>query len=122
MASPNRKAAALARRTPNNSAICVLGNTLALYSPATRVAEEFAIARSPSLSVLAVLGAQLGLEDFACGRYRPPFGAAGGRNTLSNARVNLVCGIFTTSTPAPAKTARILPRQTHVLTLQHAPS
>ena len=28
-------AAALARRTPNNSAICVLGNTLALYQPAT---------------------------------------------------------------------------------------
>jgi alkanesulfonate monooxygenase SsuD/methylene tetrahydromethanopterin reductase-like flavin-dependent oxidoreductase (luciferase family) len=36
-------AAALARRTPNNSAICVLGNTLAIYSPATRVAEEFAM-------------------------------------------------------------------------------
>ena len=31
MASPNLMAAALARRTPNNSAICVLGNTLALY-------------------------------------------------------------------------------------------
>jgi hypothetical protein len=30
MASPNLKAAARARRTPNNSAICVLGNTLAL--------------------------------------------------------------------------------------------
>jgi len=43
MASPNLMAAALARRTPNNSAICVLGNTLALYSPATRVAEEFAM-------------------------------------------------------------------------------
>jgi alkanesulfonate monooxygenase SsuD/methylene tetrahydromethanopterin reductase-like flavin-dependent oxidoreductase (luciferase family) len=43
MASPNIMAAALARRTPNNSAICVLGNTLALYSPATRVAEEFAM-------------------------------------------------------------------------------
>ena len=43
MASPNLMAAALARRTPNNSAICVLGNTLALYAPATRVAEEFAM-------------------------------------------------------------------------------
>jgi len=43
MASPNLMAAALARRTPNNSAILVLGNTLALYSPATRVAEEFAM-------------------------------------------------------------------------------
>ena len=43
MASPNIMAAALARRTPNNSAICVLGNTLALYAPATRVAEEFAM-------------------------------------------------------------------------------
>jgi alkanesulfonate monooxygenase SsuD/methylene tetrahydromethanopterin reductase-like flavin-dependent oxidoreductase (luciferase family) len=43
MASPNIMAAALARRTPNNSAIMVLGNTLALYSPATRVAEEMAM-------------------------------------------------------------------------------
>ena len=43
MASPNLMAAALARRTPNNSAIMVLGNTLALYSPAVRVAEEFAM-------------------------------------------------------------------------------
>lgn len=43
MASPNLMAAALARRTPHNSAICVLGNTLALYQPATRVAEEFAM-------------------------------------------------------------------------------
>jgi len=43
MPSPNIMAAALARRTPNNSAICVLGNTLALYAPATRVAEEFAM-------------------------------------------------------------------------------
>jgi alkanesulfonate monooxygenase SsuD/methylene tetrahydromethanopterin reductase-like flavin-dependent oxidoreductase (luciferase family) len=43
MASPNIMAAALARRTPNNSAIVVLGNTLALYAPATRVAEEFAM-------------------------------------------------------------------------------
>ena len=33
MASPNLMAAALARRTPNNSAILVLGNTLALYTP-----------------------------------------------------------------------------------------
>ena len=31
MASPNLMAAALARRTPNNCAIMVLGNTLALY-------------------------------------------------------------------------------------------
>jgi alkanesulfonate monooxygenase SsuD/methylene tetrahydromethanopterin reductase-like flavin-dependent oxidoreductase (luciferase family) len=43
MASPNLMAAALARRTPNNSAILVLGNTLALYDPALRVAEEFAM-------------------------------------------------------------------------------
>ena len=34
MASPNLMAAAVARRTPNNSAILVLGNTLALYQPA----------------------------------------------------------------------------------------
>lgn len=43
MASPNLMAAALSRRTPNNSAILVLGNTLALYTPALRVAEEFAM-------------------------------------------------------------------------------
>jgi alkanesulfonate monooxygenase SsuD/methylene tetrahydromethanopterin reductase-like flavin-dependent oxidoreductase (luciferase family) len=43
MASPNIMAAALARRTQNRSALCVLGNTLALYSPPTRVAEEFAM-------------------------------------------------------------------------------
>ncbi len=43
MASPNLMAAALARRTPNQSAILVLGNTLALYQPALRVAEEFAM-------------------------------------------------------------------------------
>ena len=43
MASPNLMAAALARRTSNQSAILVLGNTLALYSPALRVAEEFAM-------------------------------------------------------------------------------
>jgi alkanesulfonate monooxygenase SsuD/methylene tetrahydromethanopterin reductase-like flavin-dependent oxidoreductase (luciferase family) len=43
MASPNLMAAALARRTRNKSAILVLGNTLALYSPALRVAEEFAM-------------------------------------------------------------------------------
>jgi hypothetical protein len=36
MASPNLMAAALARARPNNSAILVLGNTLALYSPALR--------------------------------------------------------------------------------------
>jgi hypothetical protein len=38
MASPNLMAAALARRTPNGSALMVLGNTLALYSPATGAA------------------------------------------------------------------------------------
>ena len=42
-ASPNLMAAALARRTSNNSALLVLGNTLALYQPALRVAEEFAM-------------------------------------------------------------------------------
>jgi alkanesulfonate monooxygenase SsuD/methylene tetrahydromethanopterin reductase-like flavin-dependent oxidoreductase (luciferase family) len=43
MASPNIMAAALARRTTPRTAIFVLGNTLALYSPAVRVAEEFAM-------------------------------------------------------------------------------
>ena len=42
MPSPNLMAAALARRT-QNAAIVVLGNSLALYNPPTRVAEEFAM-------------------------------------------------------------------------------
>jgi alkanesulfonate monooxygenase SsuD/methylene tetrahydromethanopterin reductase-like flavin-dependent oxidoreductase (luciferase family) len=42
MPSPNLVAAALARRT-RDAAICVMGNSLALYNPPTRVAEEFAM-------------------------------------------------------------------------------
>jgi hypothetical protein len=42
MPSPNLMAAALTRRT-SNAAIVVLGNSLALYNPPTRVAEEFAM-------------------------------------------------------------------------------
>lgn len=42
MPSPNLMAASLARRTPD-AAIVVLGNSLALYNPPTRVAEEFAM-------------------------------------------------------------------------------
>ncbi|HYM33447.1 MAG TPA: LLM class flavin-dependent oxidoreductase [Candidatus Cybelea sp.] len=42
MASPNLIASSLARRT-KNAAICVMGNSLALYNPPTRVAEEFAM-------------------------------------------------------------------------------
>ena len=42
MPSPNLIATALARRT-TDTAICVLGNSLALYNPPTRVAEEFAM-------------------------------------------------------------------------------
>ncbi|MBV8524643.1 MAG: LLM class flavin-dependent oxidoreductase [Acetobacteraceae bacterium] len=42
MPSPNLIASALARRT-RDAAICVMGNSLALYNPATRVAEEFAM-------------------------------------------------------------------------------
>ena len=43
MSSPNLMASALARRTSSSSALCVMGNTLALYQPALRVAEEFAM-------------------------------------------------------------------------------
>jgi alkanesulfonate monooxygenase SsuD/methylene tetrahydromethanopterin reductase-like flavin-dependent oxidoreductase (luciferase family) len=43
MSSPNLMASALARRTSQSTAICVMGNTLALYQPALRVAEEFAM-------------------------------------------------------------------------------
>ena len=42
MPSPNLIAASLARRT-RDTAIVVLGNSLALYNPPTRVAEEFAM-------------------------------------------------------------------------------
>ncbi len=42
MPSPNLIASALARRT-TETAICVMGNSLALYNPPTRVAEEFAM-------------------------------------------------------------------------------
>ena len=42
MPSPNLVASSLARRT-TDTAICVLGNSLALYNPPTRVAEEFAM-------------------------------------------------------------------------------
>jgi alkanesulfonate monooxygenase SsuD/methylene tetrahydromethanopterin reductase-like flavin-dependent oxidoreductase (luciferase family) len=42
MPSPNLMAASLARRAPN-VALVVLGNSLALYNPPTRVAEEFAM-------------------------------------------------------------------------------
>src|SRR6266550_3758050 len=42
MPSPNLVASALARRT-SDTALCVLGNSLALYNPPTRVAEEFAM-------------------------------------------------------------------------------
>jgi alkanesulfonate monooxygenase SsuD/methylene tetrahydromethanopterin reductase-like flavin-dependent oxidoreductase (luciferase family) len=42
MPSPNLMAATLARRT-SDAAICVLGSSLALYNPPTRIAEEFAM-------------------------------------------------------------------------------
>ncbi len=42
MPSPNLIAATLARRT-TNAAICIMGNSLALYNPPTRVAEEMAM-------------------------------------------------------------------------------
>ena len=42
MPSPNLIAATLARRT-SRAAICVIGNSIALYNPPIRVAEEFAM-------------------------------------------------------------------------------
>jgi len=42
MPSPNLIASALARRT-SDAALCVMGNSLALYNPPVRVAEEFAM-------------------------------------------------------------------------------
>ncbi len=43
MPSPNIMAAALARRTSRDTGLVVLGNSIALYNPPTRVAEEFAM-------------------------------------------------------------------------------
>ncbi len=43
MPSPNLIASALARRANPDTALCVIGNSLALYNPPTRVAEEFAM-------------------------------------------------------------------------------
>lgn len=42
MPSPNLIASSLARRTAD-TALCVMGNSLALYNPPTRIAEEFAM-------------------------------------------------------------------------------
>ena len=42
MPSPNLIASSLARRT-SDATICVMGNSIALYNPPTRVAEEFAM-------------------------------------------------------------------------------
>ncbi|ETX08969.1 LLM class flavin-dependent oxidoreductase [Candidatus Entotheonella palauensis] len=42
MPSPNLMGAALARRT-SNAALVVMGNSIALYNPPVRVAEEFAM-------------------------------------------------------------------------------
>ena len=42
MPSPNIIAAGLARRT-SKAALCVMGNSIALYNPPIRVAEEFAM-------------------------------------------------------------------------------
>jgi alkanesulfonate monooxygenase SsuD/methylene tetrahydromethanopterin reductase-like flavin-dependent oxidoreductase (luciferase family) len=42
MPSPNLVASSLSRRTTDTT-ICVMGNSLALYNPPTRVAEEFAM-------------------------------------------------------------------------------
>ena len=43
MPSPNLIASSLARRANPDTALCVMGNSLALYNPPTRVAEEFAM-------------------------------------------------------------------------------
>ncbi len=44
MPSPNLIASSVAwRGAPTDTAICVMGNSLALYNPPTRVAEEFAM-------------------------------------------------------------------------------
>ncbi|NKB49099.1 MAG: LLM class flavin-dependent oxidoreductase [Alphaproteobacteria bacterium] len=43
MPSPNIMLASLARRANPDTALCVLGNSIALYNPPTRVAEEMAM-------------------------------------------------------------------------------
>src|SRR5262245_29152808 len=53
MPSPNLIASSLARRT-TDTALCVMGNSLALYNPPTRVAEEFAMIDCISYAVFCL--------------------------------------------------------------------
>ena len=55
MPPPNILAAALARRT-SDAAICVSGNSIALYNPPLRVAEEFAMLGDACARIVAALG------------------------------------------------------------------
>jgi alkanesulfonate monooxygenase SsuD/methylene tetrahydromethanopterin reductase-like flavin-dependent oxidoreductase (luciferase family) len=50
MPSPNLIASSLARRT-SETELCVMGNSLALYNPPTRVAEEFAMSLQSTLGI-----------------------------------------------------------------------
>ena len=69
MPSPNIMAASLARRT-SKAALVVLGNSIALYNPPLRVAEEFAM-----LDIMT----ELSRGPPGPGRAGPEFGAAATR-------------------------------------------
>ena len=86
MPSPNLMAAALTRNT-SNAAIVVMGNSLALYNPPIRVAEEFAML--DCLSRRAA-GGRLprrhadGHDASPTARTRPPCAAGTTRRTTSS--------------------------------------
>jgi alkanesulfonate monooxygenase SsuD/methylene tetrahydromethanopterin reductase-like flavin-dependent oxidoreductase (luciferase family) len=58
MPSPNLIASSLARRTTDTE-LCIMGNSIALYNPPTRVAEEFAMLDciSGAVTVQTIAGA-----------------------------------------------------------------
>jgi hypothetical protein len=68
MASPNLIASTLARRT-HDAAICVMGNSLALYNPPIRVAEEWPVVGGAARSRAArpAHGRRRGVDE---GRHR----------------------------------------------------
>jgi alkanesulfonate monooxygenase SsuD/methylene tetrahydromethanopterin reductase-like flavin-dependent oxidoreductase (luciferase family) len=68
MPSPNLIASSLARRANRNTAICVMGNSLALYNPPTRVAEEFAMIDCISGGRL-IAGFPVGTSQDTCFAY-----------------------------------------------------
>src|SRR6266545_3941352 len=100
MPSPNLIASALARRT-SDTALCVMGNSLALYNPPTRVAEEFAMIDVISGGRL-IAGFPVGTPMdtcFAYGQNPSTFASAISRRTASS------CARGRSRTPSPSTAA-----------------